>query len=173
MHPDLTRKIQKQQQKQKAHHDTKARQCSFGVGDPVLVRNFSYGPKWIPGDIETVTGPLSYKVMLGDGRVVRRHVDQIHGRQKLLVKLSGEEMDGKSPDFDFFDNSAAVCSKETEKTGAEDIPGEVNPLEADGASSPAAEIITEMNKSVSPVVIMRRSQRTRKLPGHLKDHEMK
>ncbi|KAG1927461.1 retrotransposable element [Pimephales promelas] len=139
---------------------------------PVLVRNFSYGPKWIPGNIETVTGPVSYKVMLGDGRVVRRHVDQIHGRQELLVKHSREEMDGKSPDYDFFDNSATVSFKETETTGAEDIQGEVDPFEVSEDSSQAAEIITEMDKSVSPVVIMRRSQRTRKLPGYLKDYEI-
>ncbi|KAG1927827.1 K02A2.6-like [Pimephales promelas] len=148
LHPDLTRKIKNQQQKQKAYHDKKAHERSFCVGYPVLVRNFSYGPKWIPGNIETVTGPVSYKVMLGDGRVVRRHVDQIHGRQELLVKHSREEMDGKSPDYDFFDNSATVSSKETETTGAEDIQGEVDPFEVSEDSSQAAGIITEMDKSV-------------------------
>jgi len=81
-------------------------------------------------------------------------------------------MDGKSPDYDFFDNSASVSSKETETTGAEDIQGEVDPFEVSGDSSQAAEIITEMDKSVSPVVIMRRSQRTRKFPGYLKDYEI-
>ncbi len=50
---------------------------SFQVGDAVLTRNFSYGPKWIPGFIAKVTGPLSYQVMLGDGKTVRSHMDQI------------------------------------------------------------------------------------------------
>ena len=43
----------------------------------VLTQNFSFGPKWIAGIIESVTGPVSYEVMLGDGRLVRRHVNQI------------------------------------------------------------------------------------------------
>ncbi|XP_043093292.1 LOW QUALITY PROTEIN: uncharacterized protein K02A2.6-like [Puntigrus tetrazona] len=95
IHPDLTRKIQEQQQKQGNHHDKKADMRSFGIGDSVLIRNFTYGPKWIPGHIETVTGPLSYKVRLGDGRMVRRHVDQIQGQQKFFANTSEEEKDCK------------------------------------------------------------------------------
>ena len=29
-----------------------------------------------------MTGPMSYKVMLGDERIVRRHVDQIHAHHQ-------------------------------------------------------------------------------------------
>lgn len=43
----------------------------------MLVQNFCFGPKWVLAIIAVVTGLLSYKVMFGDGRVVRRHVDQI------------------------------------------------------------------------------------------------
>ena len=43
----------------------------------MITKNFSHGPKWIPGFIAKITGPVSYKVMLGDGNIVRRHVDQI------------------------------------------------------------------------------------------------
>lgn len=45
---------------------------SFEVGDAVLTRNFSFSPKLILGLIVSVTGPVSYKVRLGDGSVVRR-----------------------------------------------------------------------------------------------------
>ena len=40
------------------------------------------GPKleWVPGIIHSITGPLSYRVELGDGRVVRRHVDHVRSR---------------------------------------------------------------------------------------------
>ena len=54
----------------------------FKTGDSMLTQNFSLGPKRIPGIIASVTGPVSYKVMLGDGRVVRRHVDQIHSHHQ-------------------------------------------------------------------------------------------
>ncbi len=171
IHPDLTRKINEQQQKQKVYHDKKARERNFCVGDPVLTRNLSYGPKWIPGHVATVTGPLSYKVMLGDGRVVRRHVDQIHARQKLLVNTSEEGMDCRFPDFDVPENTTPVIAKEIEGTGTEDISS--NPSEVSGDFSQHSEIIPEMNKPASPVVIMRRSQRTRNLPTHLKDYELK
>ncbi|KAI7796507.1 hypothetical protein IRJ41_023564, partial [Triplophysa rosa] len=97
-------KIHEQQQKQNVYHDKKARERNFCVVDLVLTRNFTYGPKWIPGHIVTVTGPLSYKVMLGDGRVVQRHVDQIHARQKLVVNISEVGMDSKFPDFDIPEN---------------------------------------------------------------------
>ena len=55
-----TRKTDKRsQQKAKGHW--------FKTGDSVLTHNFSLGPKWILEIIESVTGPVSYKVMLGDG----------------------------------------------------------------------------------------------------------
>ena len=34
----------------------------------------------MPGIIHSITGPLSYRVDLGDGRVVRRHVDHVRSR---------------------------------------------------------------------------------------------
>ncbi len=77
LHPDLQQKVRDKQSKQKQHHDNKWQARSFQVGDAVLTRNFSYGPKWIPGFTAKVTGPLSYQVMHGDGKTVRRHVDQI------------------------------------------------------------------------------------------------
>lgn len=40
-------------------------------------KNYGYGPKQIPGTTESCTGPLSCTVLIGNGQVVRRHVDQI------------------------------------------------------------------------------------------------
>ena len=48
----------------------------------MITKNFSHRPKWIPGVITKITGPVSYKVMLGDGSIVRRHVDQILARSE-------------------------------------------------------------------------------------------
>ena len=39
-----------------------------------------YKPKWCPGTIQEVTGPVSYTVMLQDNKVVHRHVHQIRAR---------------------------------------------------------------------------------------------
>ncbi|XP_013763339.1 uncharacterized protein LOC102215153 [Pundamilia nyererei] len=43
------------------------------------------GPKWIPGLIQEMTGPVSYLVMLGNGTVVRRHVNQLFARLELCL----------------------------------------------------------------------------------------
>lgn len=59
-----------------------------------MTRNFSYGAKWIPGFIAKSTGPLSYKVMLNGGFLVRRHVDQILRREekKDFMELQTPEL---------------------------------------------------------------------------------
>ncbi|XP_053618601.1 uncharacterized protein K02A2.6-like [Plodia interpunctella] len=51
---------------------------SFSPGEPVLARDYSKaGNKWAKGHVSEVTGPISYKVKLGDGTEWRRHHDQI------------------------------------------------------------------------------------------------
>ena len=49
--PDVKAKIQQKQLKQKKSRDTKKGLRSFVPGDNVFVRNYSYGPKWIPAVI--------------------------------------------------------------------------------------------------------------------------
>ncbi|KAJ8248044.1 hypothetical protein GJAV_G00237580 [Gymnothorax javanicus] len=80
IHPDRRTWVERKQNIQKKHHDRKVTGRSFQEGDAVITKNFSHGPKWIPGVITKITGPVSYKVMLGDGNIVRRHVDQIRAR---------------------------------------------------------------------------------------------
>ena len=52
----------------------------FQIGDPVFVRNFTNDPTWLSGEIKEIRGPLSYTVSLFDGRLVKKHVDQIRYR---------------------------------------------------------------------------------------------
>ena len=40
-------------------------------------------PKWSPGTVIEVTGPLSYRVELQTGTSVRRHVDSLRKRQAV------------------------------------------------------------------------------------------
>lgn len=68
-HPDLKRKVENRQEKLKENHNRCARGRHFGEGDTILTKNFGHGPNAIPGVIEAVTGPVSYRVILGDGRV--------------------------------------------------------------------------------------------------------
>ena len=50
------------------------------LGDAVSVRNCFRGSKWVPGTIIQEAGPLSARVELEDGMVVRRHQDQLISR---------------------------------------------------------------------------------------------
>jgi len=51
------------------------------MGDLVNVKNFGHGPKWLPGEVVKISGPVSYEIKLDDERVVRRHIDHMHKRQ--------------------------------------------------------------------------------------------
>ena len=41
------------------------------------MRNYAGSPCWLPGVVKTVLGPVSYQVKLKDGRMWKRHLDQL------------------------------------------------------------------------------------------------
>ena len=63
-------------EKQKQRHDAHSRDREFDIGESVLARNLREGPKWLPGTIIERTGPVSYRVQVGD-QLWRRHTDQL------------------------------------------------------------------------------------------------
>ena len=65
---------------EKKQHDQHSRTRGVKLGDAVIVRNYSRGSKWVPGTIIQETGPLSVRVELEDGMVVRRHHDELISR---------------------------------------------------------------------------------------------
>lgn len=164
IHPDLNRKVQQNQERQTRDHDTKAKGHWFTLGDSVLTRNFSLGPKWIPGTIESVTGPVSYKVMLRDGRVVRRHVDQILAHKQIPEKGTERQQ------TDTTQQGQTVAEEET-LLDVEDVV-----LSGDKLEEPAAEAAdkSETNRGTvsrsSPV--KRQSKRVTKIPCYLKDFQL-
>ena len=69
------------QESQKKYHDSGCRLRTFTKDDPVFVKNFGKTPSlWLTGKISKKTGPLSYRIILDDKRVMRRHVDHIRSR---------------------------------------------------------------------------------------------
>ena len=80
MKPDIAKRVEGNQIRQKALHDQHAKQRTVAVDDPVIVRNFAKGPRWIPGIIAATKGKLVFLVKLTDGRIVRRHIDHIRYR---------------------------------------------------------------------------------------------
>ena len=60
-YPDISQKVGNLQDKQKQTHDKASPQRSFSVGDLVFAENFTgTPPRWLPGTVVMVTGPLSY-----------------------------------------------------------------------------------------------------------------
>ena len=68
------------QEAQKKYHVRHAKARTFELNDAVFVKNPSSGPSWLSGHITEIRGPVSYTVKLTDGRVVRKHINQIRGR---------------------------------------------------------------------------------------------
>ncbi|KAI3360353.1 hypothetical protein L3Q82_014654, partial [Scortum barcoo] len=91
--PDVKTKVQQKQLKQKKTHDTNRKLRRFTPGDKVFIRNYSYGPKWIPGVVKRSLGPVSYTVIIGSGQVVKRNVDQERARLADTAPSSESEND--------------------------------------------------------------------------------
>ena len=93
LRPNINSRVQLRQQSQKWHHDQKARERKFQVGDSVSVRNFTTGDTWLLGTIVESRGPLSFQVRLQDGRTVRRHLDHIIYRSTSQTFNGSDWMD--------------------------------------------------------------------------------
>lgn len=65
----------------------------FALGEQVLVQNFRGEPKWLDGTVSEQTGPVSYKVLVGD-QLWKRHIDQMHQKHgsQIIHPISGENV---------------------------------------------------------------------------------
>ena len=70
LQPDTTSHVLDKQTTQKLNHDKHTKERSFEVSDPVLVYNFSNGPKWLSGTIIQIHGNCNYTIELTNGRIV-------------------------------------------------------------------------------------------------------
>lgn len=165
IHPGLDRKVMKKQEQQKKDHNKKAKVRWFKTGDSVLTQNFSLGPKWIPALIESVTGPVSYKVMLDDGRVVRRHVDQIH------MYHQRPDENNKSPQTVYIQPSQAHQRDEA-WLEAEEVVLSEDKLEEPAATEAVGNSETELRTETNQTPLRRQSRREPKLPSYLKDFKL-
>lgn len=75
--PDLATHVSHQQVKMKMHYDKHAKLREIAVGDTVLARDHLSGQKWQPGTVVQCPSSHSCQVHLDDGRVWRRHVDDV------------------------------------------------------------------------------------------------
>ena len=152
MHPEVSKKVESKQDKQKTAHDTKQPVRKFAVEDSVLVKNMpSCNPKWVPGVIVKVTGPLSYDIRLTDGKIVRKHVDHVIRRDSP----QSTPVDGD----DIVDQEAGTPTVTDENSNNDSTP-QPSELDSNSTDTPVAE---SASNSTGP----RRSGRQSKPPDFL------
>ena len=78
MRPSVASRVTRAQARQKAGHDKPSQDRQFTLGDSVFVWNFAASPTWVARSI--TAEPPSFDVELGDGRVVKRHIDHVRTR---------------------------------------------------------------------------------------------
>ena len=88
--------------KQKATHEVHEKFREFYPGDRVLVRDLRKEDSCWPGSVAERSGPRSYVVFLNDGRVLKRHVDEM--RRDSMDRVESDpsrelEYQDKPPDI--------------------------------------------------------------------------
>jgi len=118
--PDTNRKAQQALDRQKRSHDAHATERHFNVNDAVYARNYSSGPRWLPGVVVGLRGSAMYDVQLSGNQVVRRHVDQLRSR------VSSSESDSTVKDLT--SGGTTTLMAEPERDGANPDCSETPPL---------------------------------------------
>ena len=110
LRPSVERKVLQNQANQKKHHDAHSKDRSFDIGETVWVANLRGEPKWLRGVIIEQTGPISYRVSVGDD-IWRRHIDQLRSGSIASTDTNTSESD--SIDECPFRESSSQSSTET------------------------------------------------------------
>lgn len=163
LQPDLKKKVKAKQAKMSEKVGSKARQ--FSVGDYVLVKNFSAGPVWLKGVVESLDSESIVQIKLADGRSVRRHVDQVRSRLE----------DSENNIEKCLDKTYVTLDQELDESFEEPQTSVVPDVQ------PGVEILDHsLNEQCAPVqhevvpevvsVVPRRSQRLRVAPSRLNDY---
>ena len=117
LHPGLSGHVEERQWKQKQIHDKAKTLRKFKEGDQVYAKDFSApNEKWIPGVVQKVT---SYHIQLHDGRVIRRHIDNMKSRSTGQVKKEkGDKSEHNLPAMQNVGFEAGISSSVTENREA-------------------------------------------------------
>ena len=146
---DVTSHVIRQQGKMKMHHGKHAKFREMAVGDTVLARDHLSSQKWQPGTVRQHSSPHSYQVQLDDGRIWRRHVDDILQN---------------SPSLKPTESHTPPVEATTAATSAEVVPHLQPTMSADASTSPQDGLGA---KETSSAPMLRRLLRTAKPPQRL------
>ncbi|KAL4708793.1 hypothetical protein ACJJTC_011757 [Scirpophaga incertulas] len=87
LRPDAAERVRDRQLVEEQRRNTPLRVVS--QHEPVLIRNYNKtGNKWTEALVEERIGPVTYSVKTKDGRIQKRHIDQIITPKKSRHSLS-------------------------------------------------------------------------------------
>lgn len=101
----------------------------------MFVRNHREGVKWLPGWIEERSGPVSFRVKLTDGKVVRCHQDQVRKR--------ATEADTQTIPSDGEDDSWAMATPEAPQPSENTFEENPTAPEQSASNSTESETVSE------------------------------
>ena len=91
--PNISQRVKDKKSSQQRQHDEHAKPRVFTPGDPVFVKDFPSGKKWLTGEIFKAEGPHTYQISLLDGCRIRRHVGHIRHHTSEPTQVLAPELD--------------------------------------------------------------------------------
>ena len=155
--PSIADRVRNKQSQQKAAHDYHAKEREILEGQAVYAKDFRYKKAWMSGTVVEKTGPVSARVQLDNGTVIRRHQDHVRRRENDVAE---EPVVGVTPSVT--PGVTPVVLPESNATSP--TPGVSDQLEVPKSPSAAP---TQTPVETSPLVT--RPVRKRVRPGYLKD----
>ena len=161
LRPNLRDRVLEKQTQQKLTLDYHAKHREIQADDSVYVKDVKRAKSWIPGTIIGRIGPVSAKVQLNTGEIIRRHQDQIRIRTDPDPTPQG---DGENQD---------IIPLEKPLVPSDSLPTPA--LQTTASQSPAplqpstSEVEQQQATSSPP---KRRSTRTRQRPKRFGDYEV-
>ena len=103
MSPLNTREhVSSKQASQKWNHDRHCKHRSLLPGSVVMVREYTHSTRWTTGVVSRKLGPVTYMVQISNGRIVKRHIDQLKIRnddKEINLPAVGENIIGDNHTF--------------------------------------------------------------------------
>ncbi|CAK1597505.1 unnamed protein product [Parnassius mnemosyne] len=96
---------------------------NFSLGDTVWSRDYGTRDKWVKGTVAQKEGSGRYVLDNGDGRLIKRHIDQIRRRSRLSDVTCPDitnEVDEKDED-EFADASSELQTEVAVSAGKDDV----------------------------------------------------
>lgn len=151
----------------------------FLEGSFVYAQNFAQGPRWVPGIVAEITGPCSYRVQLEDGRMWRRHVDQLRNRvtgegsaEARLQPPATAGLFSAGPTTPLATPSMPESGLASGQRNVQTAAAGLSPTsDFPSLSSDLSAAIPQQSDSTPGVVPLRRSARIRKRPTYLADYD--